>query len=109
MLSSLYHSTWRKSFSAITDPSVKTRPDPINHSNANIFNGSQKVFVGNEIPERFQVRAGQSGKTLKDLKHATIKQRLANMERPPDCAAVRSSDVLAQVVQKDPVSADKKE
>ena len=46
---------------------------------------------------------------MEDLKHATIKQRLANMERPPDCAAVRSSDVLAQVVQKDPVSADKKE
>ena len=46
---------------------------------------------------------------MEDFKHATIKQRLANMERPPDCAAVRSSDVLAQVVQKDPVSADKKE
>ena len=46
---------------------------------------------------------------MEDFKDATIKQRLANLERPPDCAAVRSSDVLAQVVQKDPVSADKKE
>ena len=28
-------------------------PDPIYHSDANIFNGSQKVFVGYEIPEIF--------------------------------------------------------
>ena len=29
-------------------------------------------------------------------------------ERPPDCAAVGASDVLAQVVQEDPVSAEVK-
>ena len=28
------------------------KPDPIYHSNANIFNGAQKVFVCYEIPER---------------------------------------------------------
>ena len=31
------------------------------------------------------------------------------LERPPDCAAVGASDVLAQVVQEDPVSAEVKE
>ena len=31
------------------------------------------------------------------------------LERPPDCAAVGASDVLAQMVQKDPVSAEVKE
>ena len=38
-------------------PLIKNRlyhtPDPVNYGNANIFNGSQKVFVCYEIPERF--------------------------------------------------------
>ena len=33
----------------------------------------------------------------------------AACERPPDCAAVGASDVLAEVVQEDSVSAEEKE
>ena len=68
-------------------------PDPINHGNANIFNGSQKILVSYEVPERF----------VRELLKIHGWRRV---ERPPDCAAVGASDVLAQVVQEDPVGAE---
>ena len=81
---------------------VWIEPDSINHGNANIFDGSQKIFVSYEVPARF---------VWELLNKYTRMEEGRNFlqERPPDCAAVGASDVLAQVVQEDPVSAEEKE
>ena len=70
---------------------VWIEPDSINHGNANIFDGSQKIFVSYEVPGR------------------CVREIYRGLKKPPDCAAVGASDVLAQVVQEDPVSAEEKE